>query len=84
MDSSLNDTLKSLIARMDHMDRRFQEFRDQANTNCRDLAIQLERLEADRRRPTEENESRNNSRSPAMSELNPTIQRIQIPGISKT
>jgi len=49
------------------MDQRLQEFKDQTDANCRDLATQLDRLETNRRRtpnPLEVNESRANSRSP--------------------
>jgi len=38
MNPSLHDILNTLIARMDQMDQRLQEFRDQANANYRDLA----------------------------------------------
>ena len=37
MDPSLKDTLNALLARMDQMDQRLQEFKDQANANCKDL-----------------------------------------------
>ena len=64
MDSTLQDTLKTLIARMDQMDQRLLEFRDRASTSYRDLATRLERLETNRRRTAEEDESQNDSRSP--------------------
>jgi len=41
MGTILNDTLNTLIAWVDQMDRHLQEFRDQANTNCKDLAKKL-------------------------------------------
>ena len=41
MDPNLHDILKTLIARMERMDQRLQEFRDQANANYRDLATRL-------------------------------------------
>jgi len=62
MNPNLQDTLKTLIARMDQMNQRLLEFRDQANTSYRDLATRLERLGTNRRR-TAEDESRNDSRS---------------------
>jgi len=49
------------------MDQRLQEFKDQADANCKDLATRLDRLETNKRRipdPSEENEPRDNSRSP--------------------
>ena len=46
------------------MDRRLQEFKDQADSNCKDLATRLDRLETNRTTdPLEENESQANSRS---------------------
>ena len=71
MDPILQDTLKTLIARMDRTDQRLQEFRDQANTNYRDLATRLERLEINRTRTAEEDESRNDSRSPRRERAQP-------------
>jgi len=67
MNYNLKDTLNTLIARMDQMDQRPQEFKDQADANCKDLATRLDRLETNCRRiPNllEENEPRDNSRSP--------------------
>jgi len=63
IDPNLKDTLNTLIARIDQMDQRLQEFRDQIHAYCRDLVTQIERLETNRRRTTEENEYRTNSRS---------------------
>ena len=62
IEPTLKDTANTLIARMDQMDWRPQEFRDQADANCKDLATRLENLESNRKRITEENESWNNSR----------------------
>jgi len=45
MDPNLKDTLNTLITRMGQMDQRLQEFKYQANSNCSDLATQLDRLE---------------------------------------
>jgi len=64
MDPSLKVTLNTLIAKMDQIYRCLQEFRDQINVYCRDLATRLERLEANRKRTTDEDESFNDSRSP--------------------
>ena len=60
---SLQDTLKTPIARMDRMDQRLLEFRDQANISYRDLATRLERQEINQRRTAEEDGSRNDSGS---------------------
>ena len=64
LDSNLQDTLKTFIAMMNWMDQRLLEFRDQANTSYRDLTTRLERLETNRRWIAEEDESRNDNRSP--------------------
>ena len=41
IDLSLKDTLKALIAKMNQIYQRLQEYKDQANANCRDLATHL-------------------------------------------
>ena len=44
MVSSIRDTLDAILARMDQMDQmdqRLQEYRDQDNANCRELAHNL-------------------------------------------
>ena len=64
MDPRVKDTLNALIARMDQMNRRLQEFKDQADANCKDLVTRLDRLEIIRRRTAEKNVLRDNSRSP--------------------
>jgi len=67
MNSSIKDTLDAILARMDQMDQRLQEYRDQDDTNCRKLATRLDMLETNRRRtpdPLKENEFRANNRSP--------------------
>jgi len=49
------------------MDQQLQEFKDQADANCKNLATRLDKLETSRRRipdPLEENEPRDNNRSP--------------------
>jgi len=74
MDPKLKNTLNTLIARMDQMDQCLLEFREQANVNCRDLATRLERIETNRRKIIEDDESRNDCRSPSVSEFNFTIQ----------
>jgi len=71
MDPKFQDTLKTLIARMDWMDQRLLEFRDQANTSYGDLATRLERLETNRRRTAKEDESRNDSRLPRRERAQP-------------
>ena len=63
IDHILNDRLNILIV---GMDQRLWEFKDQGNTNCKDLATRLDKLEINRRRisdPLEENKPRDNSRS---------------------
>jgi len=48
------------------MERQLQEFKDQADANCKDLATRLDMLETNRKRipdPLEENQSRDNNRS---------------------
>jgi len=75
----LQDTLKTLIARMDQMDQWLLELRDQANTSYKDLATRLERLETNRRRTSLEMAVGH----PGVSELNPTIQLTLMPNISK-
>ena len=70
-DPNLKDTLNTLIARMDQMDRRLQEFTDQANAKCRDLTTRLEKLETNRRITTKEDESRNDINSPRRQRVQP-------------
>ena len=53
------------------MDRQLQEVRDQVNVNCRDLATRIGRLETNRRRTTEEENSRNDSMSPRREQVPP-------------
>jgi len=64
MDPSIQDTLNTLIDKIEKMEQQLQEVRDQFDVNCRDLATRLERLETNWRRATEEEISRNGSRSP--------------------
>jgi len=67
MDPNLNDILNALITRMNQMDRWLQEFKNQTDANCKDLATGLDRLETNQRRipkPLEENEPRDNNRLP--------------------
>jgi len=37
IDLSHKDTLNTFLAKMDQMDQRLQEYKDQADANCRDL-----------------------------------------------
>ena len=37
IDLSLKDTLNTLLAKKDQLDQRLQEYRDQAEVNCKDL-----------------------------------------------
>ena len=41
MDLSFKDTRNILIARIDQMDQRLRESKNQADANCRDLATDL-------------------------------------------
>jgi len=66
MDPSLKDTLNALLARMDQMNQRLQEYKEQA-ANCRNLATRLDRLETNQRRipdHVEDNKSLANNKSP--------------------
>jgi len=59
---------------MDQIDQWLQEFKDQDDANCRDLATRLDRLETNRKRipdPLSENEPRDNSRSPRRRRVQP-------------
>ena len=67
MDSSIQDKLDAILAKMGQMDQRLQEYRDQADANYRELATRLDGLETNRRRtpdPLEENDSCASNRSP--------------------
>ena len=63
MDPNIQDTLNTIIDKMEKMDQQLQEVRDQVDVNYRNLATRLDRLETNRRRTTEEKNSRNDSRS---------------------
>ena len=56
------------------MDRQLQEFRDQVDVNCGDLATRIGRLETNRRRTTEEEILETAVGHPDESKFNPTIQ----------
>ena len=64
MDPSIHDILNTILNKIEKMDQQLQEFRDQVDVNCRDLAIRIDRLETHQRRTTKEKNSRNDSRSP--------------------
>jgi len=64
LDPNFQDTLNTIIDKMEKMDQQLQEVRDQVDVNCRNLATRLDRLETNRRRFTEEINSRNGSTSP--------------------
>ena len=53
------------------MDQQLQEVRDQIDVNCRALVTWLDRLEANQRRATEEENSWNGSRSPRRERVQP-------------
>ena len=61
----------TLIDKIEKMDQQLQEVRDQVDVNCRDLATRSGRLETNRRRITEEENSRNGSRSPRREPVQP-------------
>ena len=63
MDSSIHDTLNTLIDKIEKVDQQLQEVREEVDVNCRDLVTRIHRLETNRRRTTEEENSRNGSRS---------------------
>jgi len=48
---SLKDTLNTLFAKME--DQRLQEYKDQADANCRELATRLDRLETNQQRTSD-------------------------------
>ena len=86
MNLSLKDTLNTLLAKMDQMDQRLQENKDQAEANCKYLATRLDMVKTNQRKtPYHEgnNESRDNNRSPRIGKLNHTPLRTQMPSISK-
>jgi len=71
MGPSIQNTLNTLIDKIEKMDQQLQEVRDQVDVNCRDLATRLDRLETNRRITTEEENSRNDSRSPKRKRVQP-------------
>jgi len=87
MNLSLKDTLNTLLAKMDQMDQRLQEYKDQADAKCKDLATRLDKLETNQQRTSDhvrDNESRANNRSPQRRrKINPPTRRTQKPNISK-
>ena len=83
MNLSLKDALNTLLAKMD---QRLQEYKDQAEANCKDLATRLDKAETNKRKTPdhiEDNESRANNRPPRVGKLNPTPLRTHMPSISK-
>jgi len=64
MDLSIQDTLNTIIDKIEKMHQQLQEVRDQVDVNCRNIATRLDRLETNRRRAMEEENSQNVSRSP--------------------
>jgi len=79
MDPNIQDTLNTLIYKIEKMNRQLKEVRDQVNVNCRDLVTRIGRVETNRRRTTEKKNSQNGSRSPSVSKFNPTIQLTPCP-----
>ena len=71
MDPSIHDTLNTILNKIEKIDRQLQEVRDQVDVNCRDLATRIGRLETNRRRTTEEENSQNDSRSPRREHVPP-------------
>ena len=71
IDPNIQDTLNTLIDKIEKMDQQLQKVRDQVDVNCRDLATRLNRLETNWRRATEEEYSRNDSRSTRRERVQP-------------
>ena len=71
VDPSIHVTLNILIDKIEKMDRQLQEVSDHVDVNCRDLATRLDRLEANQRRATEEENSRNGNRSSRRERVQP-------------
>ena len=71
MDHSIHDTLNTFLNKIEKMDRQLQEVSDQVDVNYRDLATRIDRLKTHRRRTTEEENSRNGSRSPRREQVQP-------------
>ena len=64
MDPSIQDTFNTIIDKIEKMDQQLQEVMDQVAVNYKNLVTRLDKLETNRREATEEDNSRNNSRSP--------------------
>jgi len=71
MDPNIQDTLNTITDKMEKMDQQLQEVRDQVDVNYRNLATRLDKLETNRRGVTEEDNSRNDSRSPRRERAQP-------------
>ena len=70
MDPSLQNTLNTIIDKMEKMDQ-LQKVRGQVDVNYKNLATWLDRLETIRRRAMKEENSRNDSRSPRRERVQP-------------
>jgi len=49
INSSIQDKLDVILARMGQMAQRLQEYRDQTDANCMELGTRLDRLETNRK-----------------------------------
>jgi len=54
MNSNIQDTLNTLIDKIEKTDQQLHDVRDQVDVNYRDLATRIDRLETNWRRTTEE------------------------------
>jgi len=75
IDLTLKDTLNTLPTKMDQMDQRLQEYKDQVDANCKDLSTRLNRLKNNQKRTSdhvEDNESQTSNRSPQHRQAQPT------------
>ena len=71
MDPNIHDTLNTILNKIEKLDRQLQEVRDHVDVNCRDLTTRIGRLETNKRRTTEEENSQNGSRSPRREQVPP-------------
>ena len=64
MDPNIQDTLNTIIDKIEKMDQQLQEVRNQIDVYNKNLATRFDRLETNRGATTEEENSWNSSRSP--------------------
>ena len=83
MDPSFQDTINTLIDKMEEMDQQLQEVRDQVDVNCKNLATRLDRLETNRKKAQRRTILEIAVSHPGESELNPTTQLTLMRSISR-